>query len=63
MNQSIIVTFMGIMYNMILRPILIKAIADPDEEWDDLVLLICDRVFGYSADTAPDWIPKVRPEP
>jgi len=39
MNTNIIITFMGIMYNMILRPLLIKAISDPDEEWDDLVWL------------------------
>ena len=62
MNTSIIMTFMGIMYNMILRPILIKAIADPDEEWDDMVLMLCDRVFGYSKDTTPLYEPKINPE-
>ena len=62
MDKNIIMTFMGIMYSMILRPILIKAIADPEEEWDDLVLLLCDRVFGYKSDTNPVDEIKKRPE-
>ncbi len=36
-------------YGTILRPLLIKAIADPDEDWDDIALEICDRVFNYGA--------------
>ena len=35
-------------YSMILRSILKKAINDPDEEWDDVVLSVCDRIFNYS---------------
>jgi len=34
-------------YSMILRPLLVKAVDDPDEEWDDLVLAIIDGIFGY----------------
>ena len=62
MKTNIIITFMGIMYNMILRDLLVKAIEDPNEEWDDLVLIICDRVFGYSSDTTPLYEPKINPE-
>ncbi len=62
MKTNIIITFMGIMYNMILRELLVKAIANPDEEWDDLVLIICDRVFGYSSDQSASWLPKINPE-
>lgn len=62
MNTSIIMTFMGIMYSMILRPLLEKAIADPDEEWDDMVLMICDRVFNYKDNPSSDDVRKTRPE-
>lgn len=36
-------------YSQILRPLLVKAIDDPDQEWDDLVLQALDRVFEYSS--------------
>jgi len=36
------------LYKHILRDILIKAIDDPEEEWDDAVLAVLDRVFGYT---------------
>lgn len=35
-------------YGTILRKILVKAINNPDEEWDDVVLGICDRIFDHS---------------
>jgi hypothetical protein len=38
---------MSMAYAMILRNLLIKAIDDPEEEWDDHVLLMCDTLFGY----------------
>lgn len=34
-------------YVEILRDLLVKAIDDPDEEWDDMVLNILDRIFNY----------------
>jgi len=37
-----------IAYKMILRDLLLSAIDDPDQEWDDVVLDICDKIFGYS---------------
>ncbi|MBU2249470.1 MAG: hypothetical protein KKD77_22170 [Gammaproteobacteria bacterium] len=33
----------------IFRPILIKAVDDPNAEWDDYIMSIADKVFGYSA--------------
>ena len=35
------------LYKMVLRDLLIKAIDNPNEEWDDWVLSIADKVFGY----------------
>jgi len=37
-----------IAYRMILRDLLLSAIEDPDQEWDDIVLEICDKIFDYS---------------
>ncbi|MCK5505486.1 MAG: hypothetical protein KAJ10_10005 [Thermodesulfovibrionia bacterium] len=37
-----------IAYRMILRDLLVSAIEDPDTEWDDIVLEICDKIFSYS---------------
>jgi len=34
-------------YTEILRDLLIKAINDPNEIWDDMVLDILDRLFDY----------------
>lgn len=36
-----------LVYGNILRGLLIKAIDDPDEQWDDWTLDICDRIFEY----------------
>lgn len=35
-------------YKMILRDLLISAIEDPDQEWDDVVLNMLDNLFDYS---------------
>ena len=37
-----------IAYRMILRDLLVSAIEDPNTEWDDVVLDICDKIFSYS---------------
>lgn len=36
-------------YGTILRPLLVKAIEDPETEWDDIAIEICDRLFNYGA--------------
>jgi len=38
---------MSMAYAVILRGLLIQAIDNPNEEWDDHVLLMCDTLFGY----------------
>ena len=35
------------LYANVLRSILLKAIDDPGEEWDDVIMAVCDRVFEY----------------
>lgn len=37
----------SVLYNMIFRALLKTAIDNPDEEWDDDVLKMCDAFFGY----------------
>ena len=34
-------------YRMILRSLLLKAVDDPDEQWDDILLSIVDKIFNY----------------
>lgn len=36
-----------LVYATMLRPLLVKAIDDPDEEWDDILLAAVDRFFNY----------------
>ena len=36
-------------YGTLLRPLLVKAIDDPNEEWDDLLVSAVDRLFDYKA--------------
>lgn len=36
------------LYKYIVRDIIKNTIDDPDTEWDDQLLKVLDRVFGYS---------------
>jgi len=36
-------------YAEVLRPLLVKAIEDPNEVWDDVILGMIDRLFDYKA--------------
>ncbi|GAJ06862.1 unnamed protein product [marine sediment metagenome] len=44
----VIFALIQIAYRMILRDLLVSAIEDPNTEWDDIVLEICDKIFSYS---------------
>jgi len=35
-------------YRLVLRDILKSSIENPESEWDDTVLGICDRIFNYT---------------
>lgn len=39
--------FVRLMYSMVLRGLIKGAINDPDDEWDEQVLEVLDRVFNY----------------
>jgi len=43
-----IFSLVKIAYKMILRDLLVSAIEDPNQEWDDVVLDILDKIFDYS---------------
>lgn len=34
-------------YKEVLRGLLLKAINDPNSEWDDHVIDLCDRIFDW----------------
>lgn len=39
-----------VLYAQLLRPLIKRAIDDPDEEWDDFAMEIFDRLFNYQGD-------------
>ena len=49
MKVTIILKIVGILYNHILRDLLIKYINDPDNEWDEKLILALDNFFGYTS--------------
>ena len=43
-------------YNLVLRKLLLEAIEDPEEIWDDMVLAISDSIFNIEEFTfEPIW--------
>ena len=47
MKITLIYKMACMLYGSFLRVLLKKAIDDPDTEWDDFVLNLCDKVFNY----------------
>lgn len=54
MKYTAIMMIMGMAYKLIFRTLLIKAINDPDEEWDDMILALCDGLFNYQPEDLPN---------
>ena len=48
MKFSVILKVVSMLYSQILRDLLKKAIDDPEQEWDDFILDLCDKMFGYT---------------
>jgi hypothetical protein len=44
---SVILVVLGVLYKA-MRPILLKAIDDPEAEWDNRLMAAADSLFGYS---------------
>ena len=40
------------LYAQMLRALIVKAVDNPEEEWDDFMLSMLDRLFDYKAPTA-----------
>lgn len=45
-----ILKVLAYVYASMLRPVLKKAIDNPDTEWDDLAMELADRIFGFAGD-------------
>ena len=48
LKSNLMMSFVKIAYASILRDLLIKAIDDPNETWDNAVLKICDGIFMFT---------------
>jgi len=48
MNLAISLTIAKISYTLFLRKLLKKAIDDPEQEWDDVMLRALDIVLGHN---------------
>ena len=40
---------LSLAYAKLLRTLIVKAVQDPEEQWDDFVLQLLDKFFNYSA--------------
>ena len=47
MKYAAMLKVLEMAYRVMLRDLLVKAVDDPDEEWDDAVLRIADGLFNY----------------
>jgi len=45
-NPMVIVNILQNIYP-IMRPILLKAVNNPDQTWDDYLMELCDKIFDY----------------
>jgi len=50
MQTTIMLSFAKLAYAKILRGLILKAIDNPDETWDDDVLKVLDTIFAYKED-------------
>lgn len=47
MKWTIVIFIMKYLYKEVLRDLLFKVVYDPDSEWDEHLLVLCDHVFEY----------------
>jgi len=50
-NFNTVFSLLSFAYSTILRDLLVKAVSDPAETWDEVVLDMVDRVFNYEPKT------------
>jgi len=53
MKWEAMIALIQMAYSFILRPLLVNAINDPDQDWDNKVLDIIDRIFQYEPWSKP----------
>ncbi|MHA1867353.1 MAG: hypothetical protein ACTSXD_04750 [Candidatus Heimdallarchaeaceae archaeon] len=46
-KEAVIIMMLKMLYSSFLRDILVKAVENPDETWDDHLLRICDKLFDF----------------
>lgn len=44
-----VLELLEVIYAKMIRPILLKAIDDPEQEWDDVMMTVVDRIFNYQS--------------
>jgi hypothetical protein len=47
-KEALILMMIEMLYKSFLRDLLVSAVDDPDKEWDNVVLDVCDKLFGYT---------------
>jgi hypothetical protein len=47
MQIAVIYKILCMIYSQLLRPLVVKAVEDPDEQWDDMLMGILDKLFDY----------------
>lgn len=51
MKLMMILNIIDMIYLNLLRPLVVKAVNDPDEEWDNILLSRLDRLFNVNINT------------
>jgi len=47
MKVAVIYKILCMIYADLLRPLVKKAVDDPNEDWDDMLMSILDKLFDY----------------
>jgi hypothetical protein len=47
MQIAVIYKILCMIYAQLLRPLIKKAVDDPNEQWDDMLMEIIDKLFDY----------------
>lgn len=50
MKYTVLYQAICMLYKMMLRDILKKAVDDPNEEWDDVLMAATDALFGFKVE-------------
>lgn len=48
MKATMLMAMLRLIYPKYMRPVLFKAVDDPEAEWDEIIMSIVDRIFLYN---------------